>query len=58
MPQPRVRRQGNLFEEPPVTPAVQLPRAKQEQLRQELVRWLQAMARAIRVEDGCEQDHR
>jgi hypothetical protein len=30
----------------------------QEQLRQELVQWMQALARMIREEDVHEQDHR
>jgi hypothetical protein len=50
--------QRNLFEEAPVAPAVQLPREMQEQLRQALVHWMQAIARMIREEDGREQDHR
>jgi hypothetical protein len=54
----QARRQRNLFEESPVVPAVRPPREVQEQLRRQLVRWLQALARMIRVEDGREQDHR
>ena len=50
--------QRNLFEEAPVAPAVRLPRDVQEQLRQTLVHWMQALARMIREEDGREQDHR
>jgi hypothetical protein len=30
----------------------------QEQLRQALVQWMQALAKRIREEDGDEQDHR
>jgi hypothetical protein len=58
MPQTRVRRQQQLFEEPPAVPAVPLPRDVQEQLRQALVQWMQALAKLIREEDGHEQDHR
>lgn len=54
----RVRRQQQLFEEPPAVPAVRLPQVVQEQLRQELVQWMQALARMIREEDVHEQDHR
>jgi len=50
--------QRHLFEEAPVAPAVQLPREAQEQLRQALMHWMQALARMIREEDGREQDHR
>ncbi len=50
--------QRHLFEEAPVAPAVRLPREAQEQLRQALVHWMQALARMIREEDGREQDHR
>ncbi len=57
MPQIRVKRQQQLFEEPPVVPAVQLPRDVQEQLRQSLVQWMQALAKVIREKDGDEQDH-
>jgi hypothetical protein len=58
MPQPRVRRQQQLFEEPPAIPAVRLPPDVQEQLRQALVQWMQALAKMIREEDDYEQDHR
>ena len=58
MPQPRVRRQQQLFEEPPAVPAVRLPLDVQEQLRQALVQWMQALAKMIREEDDHEQDHR
>jgi hypothetical protein len=50
--------QRNLFEEASVALAVQLPREAQEQLRQALMHWMQALARMIREEDGREQDHR
>jgi hypothetical protein len=50
--------QRHLFEEVPTAPAVQLPRETQEQLRQALMHWMQALARMIREEDGREQDHR
>lgn len=58
MPQPRARCQRQLFEEPPAVPAIQLPLGVQEQLRQALVQWMQAMAKMIHEEDGDEQDHR
>ncbi len=58
MPQTRVRRQQQLFEEPPAVPAVRLPVNVQEQLRQALVQWMQALAKMIREEDDHEQDHR
>ena len=58
MPQPRARRQQQLFEELPAVPAVRLPLEVQEQLRQALVQWMQALAKKIREEDDDEQDHR
>lgn len=59
MPQTRARRQRQLFEEQSAAPAACLPPAVQEQLRQSLVHWLQALAKVIREEeDGDEQDHR
>ena len=58
MPQPRARCQQELFQEPPAVPAVRLPRDVQEQLRQALVQWMQALAKMIREEDDREQDHR
>ena len=58
MPQPRARRQRQLFEERPVVPAVRLPLEVQEQLRQALVQWMQALAKTIHREDSDEQDHR
>ena len=55
MPQIQVRRQRQLFEEQPAAPAACLPPDVQEQLRQALVHWLQALAKAIREqEDGDE----
>jgi hypothetical protein len=56
--QPRARCQRQLFEEPPAAPAVRLPLDVQEQLRQALVQWMQALAKMIRKEDDDEQDHR
>ena len=56
MPQTRVRRQQQLFEEPPAVPAVHLPPDVQQQLRQALVLWMQALARKIQKEDDHEQD--
>ena len=58
MPQLRAKRQRQLFDEPPAVPAVRLPLDVQEQLRQALVQWMQALAKRIREEDGDEQDHR
>ena len=58
MPQRRPARQRQLFEEPPAAPAVRLPLEVQEQLRQALVHWMQALAKTIRdEEDRHEQNH-
>jgi hypothetical protein len=58
MPQIRVRRQQQLFEEPPDVPTARLPLDVQQQLRHALVQWMQALAKMIRKEDDDEQDHR
>jgi hypothetical protein len=58
MSQPSASRQQQLFEEPPAVPAVRLPLDVQQQLRQALVQWMQALAKMIREEDDDEQDHR
>lgn len=58
MPQLRARRQRQLFEEAPTVPTVQLSLDVQEQLRQALVQWMQALAKMIHEEGGDEQDHR
>ncbi len=58
MPQVRVRPQQQLFEEPSAAPTVRLPLDVQQQLRQALVQWMQALAKMIRKEDDDEQDHR
>ena len=58
MPQTGIKRQQQLFEEPPAAPAVRLPLDVQQQLRQSLVQWMQALAKMIREEDDDEQDHR
>jgi hypothetical protein len=58
MPQLRARRQRKLFEEAPAVPTVRLPLDVQEQLRQALVQWIQALAKMIHEEGGDEQDHR
>ena len=58
MPQPRVRRQRQMFEEAPAVPAVRLPLDVQKQLRQALVQWMQALAKMMHEEGGDEQDHR
>ena len=52
MPQPRARCQRQLFEEPPAVPAVRFPLDVQEQLRQALVQWMQALA-VLRLTDNC-----
>ena len=58
MPQTRVRRQQQLFEEAPVVPAVRFPLEVEERLRQALVQWMQALAKMIHEEEDDEQDHR
>ena len=57
MQQPRARGQQELFQEPPAVPTVRLPLDVQQQLRQALVQWMQALAKMIREEDGDEQHH-
>ena len=57
MPQPRAAHQQQLFEEPPAVPALRFPPDVQEQLRQTLVQWMQAVAKAIQQEDTDEQNH-
>jgi hypothetical protein len=54
MPQARVKRQQQLFEEPLAVPVIRLPPNVQEQLRQALVQWMQALGRMIREEDDDE----
>ena len=59
MPQPRAARQRELFEDPPAEPVVRLPMEVQERLRQALVHWMQALAKAIHdEEDSDEQNYR
>jgi hypothetical protein len=58
MPQTRVKLQQQLFEEPPAVPTVRLPLDVQQQLRQALIQWMQALAKTIREEDDDEHDHR
>ena len=58
MPQSRARSQRQLFEEPLAVPAVRFPLEVQEQLRQALVQWMQALAKMIRKGDDDEQDQR
>jgi hypothetical protein len=58
MPQIRVRRQQQLFEEPPDVSTVRLPLDVQQQLRHALVQWMQVLDKMIREEDDDEQDHR
>jgi hypothetical protein len=55
---PRAIRQRRLFEESTAVPAVRLPQEVQEQLKQVLVQWMQALAEMINKEDGDEQNHR
>jgi hypothetical protein len=52
----RTKHQRQLFEEevPAVPVRVQLPLSVQEQLRQALVQWMQALAKKIHKEDGNE----
>jgi hypothetical protein len=54
MPQPRVKRQRQMFEEAPTVPAVRLPLDVQAQLRQALVQWMQALAKMIHKEGSNE----
>jgi hypothetical protein len=58
MQQPRARCQQELFQEPAAVPAVRLPLDVQQQLRQALVQWMQALVKMIREEDDNEQHHR
>jgi len=44
MPQPRAGRQRQLFEEALAVPTVRLPLDVQQQLRQAMVQWMQALA--------------
>jgi len=55
MPQLRTKRQRQLFDEAPaVSPVVRLPLDVQHQLRQALVRWMQALAKRIHREASDE----
>lgn len=45
MQQPQARRQRQLFEETPNLPDLRFPQEVQEQLRQALVQWMQALAK-------------
>jgi hypothetical protein len=58
MPQSRAERQRQLFEEPLALPPVRLPLDVQQQLRQAMVQWMQALAKVIADEESDEQDHR
>jgi hypothetical protein len=60
MPQPRVIRQRQLFEEPPpAVPAARFPPDVQDQLRLALVQWMQVLAKTIQKEEhDDEQDQR
>ena len=57
MPQPRAGRQRQLFEALAV-PTVRLPLDVQQQLRQAMVQWMQALAKMSGQEESNEQDHR
>jgi hypothetical protein len=51
MPQLRAKRQRQLFDEAPaVLPVVRLPLDVQDQIRQALVQWMQALAKRIHRE--------
>ena len=55
MTQMRARRQRQLFDEAPaVPPVVRLPLDVQDQLRQALVQWMQAVAKRIHEEGDDE----
>jgi hypothetical protein len=56
MPQLRAKRQQRqLFDEAPAVPVVvRLPLSVQEQLRQGLVQWMQALAQRLHEEGGDE----
>ena len=55
MPQLRAKRQRQLFDEAPAVPSVvRLPLDVQDQLRQALVQWMQALAKMIHEEGGDE----
>ena len=58
MQQSRAKYQRHLFEEAHAVPAVRLPLDVQQQLRQALVQWMQALAKMIREGDDDEQHHR
>lgn len=58
MPQPQSRLQRQLFEDPAAVPTVRLPLEVQQQLRQALVQWMQAVIKIIREEGDDEQDQR
>jgi hypothetical protein len=56
MPQLRAKRQRQLFDDeaPAVPHAVRLPLGVQDQLRQGLVQWMQALAKRVPREVGDE----
>jgi non-ribosomal peptide synthetase component F len=54
MPQPRARRQRQLFEEAPAVPDARLPLDVQVQLRQVLAQWMQTLAQMLQKEGGDE----
>jgi hypothetical protein len=57
MPKPQAKRQQQLFEETPALPDIRFPPDVQQQLRQALMQWMQALAKRIQTEDSNEQDH-
>ena len=59
MRQLRRTRQRELFDQlRPTVASVRLPPDVQEELRQVLVYWLQALATPVQAEDADERDHR
>ena len=56
MPQPQAKLQLDLFDEPPALPGARLPLEVQQQLRQVLVQWMQAVAKIIREENNDEHN--
>lgn len=58
-PRPMAQRaQTVLFQDAESAPVPQLPLDLRDQLRQQLVQWMQAVAVAINEEEHDEQDHR
>lgn len=57
MPQLRIRRQRQLFEEALPALGVRIPLEVEEQLRRTLAQWMQVQTMKIHKEVGDEQDH-